>query len=298
MASIGHKCKFMITMAIFALVGTSASAQLLPEDMLPPEEEVEEVRRYTVEIIVFEYSAEVSAGNEIFAPVEPPPVAEPEIPEYGDPTAIVPIEDISDSSNSEFSGLDDGLPRAEEEDTDLELIPALSSIEFRALLPEELTMVGIHERLLKLDAYEPVLWGGWTQTTHERELTPAIRLRALGSPPIRFDGTLTLFLKNYLHLVVDLTREQRIKTIQPVYRQEKPSYRGYRSDDDRGYNTVDTQIIQYKIQEDRLFRSGELRYYDHPKFGVLATVHRVEDDPDEETEGEDPEGRSMLSKNQ
>ena len=296
MASIRRKRKFVMAVAIFALVGTSASAQLLPEDMLPPEEEVEEVRRYSVEIIVFEYSAEVSAGNEIFAPVEPPPVAKPEIPEFGDPTVIVPVEDVADSRSSDFPELDDGLPPAQEEETELELIPGLSSIEFRALLPEELTMAGIHERLLKLDAYKPVLWGGWTQTTHEHELTPAIRLRALGSPPIRFDGTLTLFLKNYLHLVVDLTSEQRIKSIQPVYRQEKPSYRGYRSDDDRGYNTVDTQIIQYKIQEDRLFRSGELRYYDHPKFGVLATVHRIEED--EETDGDDPEGRSMLSKNQ
>jgi len=282
----------MIATAIFALAGASASAQLLPEDMLPPEEEAEEVHRYSVEVIVFEYSAEVSAGNEIFAPVEPPLVAEPEVPEYGDPGVVVPTEDNADRSRSDFPGLDDELPPAEEEDTELELIPALAGIEFRALLPEELTMVGIHKRLLELDAYKPVLWGGWTQTTHEREITPAIRLRALGTPPIYFNGTLTLFLKNYLHLVVDLTREQRIDTIEPIYRQEKPSYGGLRRDDDRGYSTVDTQIIQYQIQEDRLFRSGELRYYDHPKFGVLATVNRV----DEETEEDDPEGRSMLSK--
>ena len=104
------------------------------------------------------------------------------------------------------------------------------------------------------------------------------------------DGTLTLFLKNYLHLVVDLTREQRIEIIQPVYRQEKPSYSGYPDRNDRGYSTVDTQIIHYRIQEDRLFRSGQLRYYDHPKFGVLATVNRVEEE-------EDPEGPTMLSKN-
>jgi hypothetical protein len=294
-ASIRRKRKFAMTAAIFALFGVSAGAQLLPEDMLPPEEEVEEVRRYSVEIIVFEYSAEVSAGNETFAPVEPPPVAEPEIPEFGDPAVIAPVEESVVNDSSDFPVLGDDLPPAEEEDVELELIPGLSSIEFRALLPEELTMVGIHERLLELDAYEPVLWGGWTQTTHERELTPAIRLRALGTPPIHLDGTMTLFLKNYLHLVVDLTREQRIGTIQPIYRQEKSSYRGYKSRNDRDYSVVDTQIIQYQIQEDRLFRSGELRYYDHPKFGVLATVHRVEEDPDGETEA-DPEGRSMLSK--
>ncbi len=291
MARIRRRCIFRTGAAIFALAGASASAQLLPEDMQPPEEEIEEVRRYSVEVIVFEYGDGVAAGNEIFAPVEAelPPDAEFEIPEYGDPTTITPIEDVSDPGSSNFVGLDEELPPVEEEDTELHLIAALSSVEFRALLPEELTMVEIHERLSALDAYKPVLWGGWTQTTHELELTPAIRLRALGTPPIHIDGTLTLFLKNYLHLVVDLTSEQRIEIIQPVYRQEKPSYSGYRGGDDPNYRTVDTQISHYRIQEDRLFRSGQLRYYDHPKFGVLATVNRVEEE-------EDPEGHSLLSK--
>jgi hypothetical protein len=38
--------------------------------------------------------------------------------------------------------------------------------------------------------------------------------------------------------------------------------------------------VSYRIQEDRIFRSGELRYFDHPKFGVLAKVSRVEEDDD------------------
>ena len=33
----------------------------------------------------------------------------------------------------------------------------------------------------------------------------------------------------------------------------------------------------YRIQENRILKNGELRYYDHPKFGVLAKVTRVEE---------------------
>ena len=36
--------------------------------------------------------------------------------------------------------------------------------------------------------------------------------------------------------------------------------------------------VYYRIQEDRILKNGELRYYDHPKFGVLAKVTRVEEE--------------------
>ena len=36
--------------------------------------------------------------------------------------------------------------------------------------------------------------------------------------------------------------------------------------------------VRYRIQEDRILRSGELRYFDHPKFGVLARITRVEEE--------------------
>ncbi len=34
--------------------------------------------------------------------------------------------------------------------------------------------------------------------------------------------------------------------------------------------------VRYRISEDRIFRSGELRYFDHPKFGVLARITRAD----------------------
>ena len=36
--------------------------------------------------------------------------------------------------------------------------------------------------------------------------------------------------------------------------------------------------VYYRISEDRILRNGEVRYYDHPKFGLLARVTRVEEE--------------------
>ncbi len=284
-----------------ALIAIPAAAQSVAETPPADEEIVEDVRYYSVEVIVFEYASSVSAGNEIFDPVEPEEVElsalDPNtgIPVYGDKTTDLALEREADDS-FEFGNYEELV---EEKISELTSIPSMLNIDFRLLTEEELTMNEIHERLLTLDAYLPVLWGGWVQSTHEKDLTPPIRLRTLGTPPLHIDGTLTLYLKNYLHLAVDLTREQHIAAIQPVYRMEKPGRNSDRPmfEDDLEYNVSDRQTIIYQIQEDRLFNSGQLRYYDHPKFGVLARVNRVEiADPEDSDEDEEPiAGRSMLS---
>ncbi len=278
-----------------------AAAQNVTETLPAEEEVVEDVRYYSVEVIVFEYASSVSAGNEVFDPVEPEETElvalDPNtgIPVYGDMTTDASVASVGNDS-IEFGDYEEFV---EEEITELTSIPSMLNIEFRLLTEEELTMSEIHEQLLRLDAYLPVLWGGWVQSTHEKDLTPPIRLRTLGTPPLHIDGTLTLYLKNYLHLAVDLTREQHIAALQPVYRMEKPGRNSGRSsfEYDLDYNVSNRQTIIYHIQEDRLFNSGQLRYYDHPKFGVLARVTRVEiADPQDNDEDEEPlAGRSMLS---
>ncbi len=298
---ISARLTLALTCALTALIALPVAAQSVPEGQPAEEEVVEEVRYYSVEVIIFEYASNVPAGNEVFDPVVPEEPATPGldselsseyiIPVYGDTRAGTEVDAI------EFGEFEN----VEEEITELTTIPSLSNIEFRLLTEEELTMSEIHERLLTLDAYLPVLWGGWVQSTHEEDVTPSIRLRSLGTPPLHIDGTLTLYLRNYLHLAVDVTREQHIAVFEPVYRMEKPTrYSDNRSsfEDDLGYNTSDSQTIVYRIQEDRLFNSGQLRYYDHPKFGVLARVNRVEiADPEEEDE-DSLASRSMLSATQ
>lgn len=294
MAIDWYKTGRSVLVSACALFSLSVAAQLLPEEPLEGEGVIEEARVYSVEIIVFEYASNVTAGNEIFEAIEDEQTeSDNAIPVFGDMAAESAVQP-DQTETVEFGNFTDVV---EEEITELELMPSMSAVNFRLLTAEELTMVGIHERLVTLDAYEPVLWSGWMQSTREKDATPSIQLRALGTPPLHIDGTLTLYLKNYLHLVVDLTREQKIARFQPIIRHEQPSRDNVRSGGNNEYTAADMQTIIYHIQEDRLFQSGQLRYYDHPKFGVLARVNRVEGTaPEDDAEDEDdPSGRSMLS---
>ncbi len=125
---------------------------------------------------------------------------------------------------------------------------------FARLRRSDFTMGDIRGRLDRLRAYQPVMHFGWTQATYPAELTRDIELASLAGTASGINGTLKLYLSRFLHLVVDLQMDAEADTFAPA------------------------APLRYRIQEDRIFRSGELRYYDHPKFGVLAKVTRAEED--------------------
>ncbi|MBT8092216.1 MAG: peptidoglycan binding protein CsiV [Gammaproteobacteria bacterium] len=132
----------------------------------------------------------------------------------------------------------------------------LPAIEFVRLDPGDYTMDDIMGHLRRIDIYRPVMHFGWVQTTLPDELTRSIQLASLARPASGLDGTLRLYLSRFLHLVVELEMEAGQTDVPGIVDTSAPVY--------------------YRIQENRIFRSGELRYFDHPKFGVLAKVTRVE----------------------
>lgn len=190
------------------------------------EDEQIDVRRYTVEIIIFSYAQEVSTGTEIFPADEPP------------------IEEFLE---------DDFLI----EDSPIEPLPEPVQYELVALSDQDFSLDDIYERMEQLDVYEPLMHFGWTQPTYPKEDTVARPLNSFAAPPAGLEGDLTLYLSRYLHLVVDLQLDAP-----PTSEPEVP--------------------IRYRIEEDRIFRNGDLRYYDHPKFGLLAKITRVEEPEAEE----------------
>ena len=147
---------------------------------------------------------------------------------------------------------------------------ALPDNGFTRLRRSDFTMGDIRGRLDRLDAYRPVMHFGWTQTTYPAELTRSIKLTSLTAQAGGFNGTVKLYLSRFLHLVVDLQMDTEAERLADTF--------------------APAAAFSYRIQEDRIFRSGELRYFDHPKFGVLAKVSRVEEDDDAET----PDNRELL----
>jgi hypothetical protein len=243
----------VVTTIAMILVCAASAAQTIVE----PEET--EHPRYTVEVIIFEYAEEVSVGTERFLPDEPPPksddLAEEELV-YGDELTAPPVADD-------------------------QLEPA--GPEFVVHVEEELTMGDVASRLERLDVYRPVMHFAWTQVTRPEEETQPIELRALAEPPVGLEGSFTLYLSRYLHLVVDLSLEQQPGFSDPVTIDEPaPVYSDGRGG--AGYDALQPSPVRFRINEDRIFKSGDLRYFDHPKFGVLAKITRVEEPEDEEPE--------------
>ena len=247
----------LIPTLLSLLLLTPALAQQ-PEAETLDAEEVEEIRRYTVEVIVFRYAQEVSTGSEVFLPDEPEP--EPELDADG-PVEFVQV-----------------LPPEPVEEEEPEPLP---DTELALLAEEDYQLVEIFDRMENLDVYEPVMHFGWTQATWPKEETEAIPLARFAELPEGLDGSLTLYLSRYLHLVVDLAwqapqdAEAMVAGRDPVTRsgdsQTVSGLLGFLDDED-----PEPLPTYYRIQEDRILKNGELRYYDHPRFGVLAKVTRVE----------------------
>ena len=253
---MSHVSLIRRTIFLAMLPLTTASAQ----DALIEEEP--EVRRYTVEMIIFKYAQEVGVGTETFTgekllPDEPLPI-DGDIPMLSDGLAQPGIE-----------------PEAESDDDPV----VLRDVEFVLLDKEDYTMDDIMRRLRRLDVYDPIMHFGWTQATWPEEETQSIELASLAAPPIDLNGSVKVYLSRFLHLVIDLELDAPVANAAP--RRFDDSYASYGDigELDRfGSVAPRTGPVRYRIEEDRIFRSGELRYFDHPKFGVLARVTRVEED--------------------
>jgi hypothetical protein len=249
--------KLTITLLSLAMFLPAMAQEMLGDIEL---EEVPEIRRYTVEVIVFRYAQEVMTGSEIFLPDEPEP---------------------------EMLPLDEDIDFVEEppEEPGEELEP-LPDAELVVLDEADFQLGDIMDRMKRLDIYEPIMHFGWTQATWPNEQTDAIPLHRLALPPAGLDGELTLYLGRYLHLVVDL--QLRATDFLGINQDEVEQLGDVTVSD--LLNGIDAQPGElpayYRIQENRILKNGELRYYDHPKFGVLAKVTRVEDEEAESGEAE------------
>jgi len=277
------------TLLTTVLFLASAGAQEAVDDDLVEEQPI---RRYTVEVIVFSYEENVSVGSEIFLP-DKPPEEEPLLDEDGNPILtdedLAPIfsDDVAEEVQPAWAVV---LPVRTTVDGKA-IAPIVSGIDAGALNPfelvllpeEEFTLVDVARKFELLDAYKTMMHFGWTQPTFPEEDTPAIELRLLAEPPEGLAGTLTLYLSRYLHLVVDLALDAPDEFEVEVVDDDSFFSFGDARERYGDVHAFEPMPVRFRIQENRILKNGELRYFDHPKFGVLAKVMRVEE-PEEEDE--------------
>jgi len=222
-------------------------------------EEPDEIPRFTVEVIIFRYAQDVSVGSEVFAADLP------------DPDILLP-EDETGEETAEELVFDDTTDPAEAPIAEENLFP---DPELVLLPPEQFELDTVMGHLKRLDVYEPLMHFGWTQAAWPEEETLPLELRSLAPPPPGLGGTLTLYLSRYLHLVVDLALDA--PEAAPGSSDPMQTYGDYRTLNDFGEPSA-TGPVRYRIQENRILKNGDLRYYDHPKFGVLAKITRIEEE--------------------
>jgi hypothetical protein len=241
------------------------------------ETEEEPLRRYSVELIVFEY-LDRAGDNELFLPDMPEPDAGPEDPYAADASGDADL--AGPRYGDELPAAAD-QPAAETADLylePLEEIPTFESAGFEILKPADYALTDAYRRLERLDAYRPLMHGAWIQPALEHDKSLALPLRRIGDPPLRLNGTVTLYLSRFLHLVVDVALEEKSPLRPDALTERIPNYADNRGNRRFGINPAFvTPSVFYRIQDDRIMRSGDLRYFDHPKFGVLAKVMRIEE---------------------
>lgn len=199
-------------------------------------EEQVPIKYYTVELIVFTYEENVGVGTEVFPP-----------------------DEIA-ATHDQLEELAVVQKQRRHPDA-VGLRPVL-------LAEDDFTLVSEARRLQLLDAYRPIMHVGWTQAGFPLQDVDALDLTTFGNVPPGLSGSFTLYLARYLHLVVDLEMDG------------SPEEIGVQFDDEPAYSLTDISPpvgpVHYRIQEDRIVKNGEIRYFDHPKFGVVAKVTRVE----------------------
>ena len=306
---------------------TSAQDTLVEESA----DDAEPRPRYTVEVIIFVYTEDASVGSEIFVPDPPPPeeavlldedgnpiivdeqgnvlaVGE-EVPEFGDTVSDEAQDDAElgedapptwiavPSADALFNGDDESAVSAQAMTSLGPDMDADNPFQLVLLQEDEMQLGNVVDRFELLDAYETLMHFGWTQPTFPEEETPPIDLQLFGEPPPGLAGTVTLYLSRYLHFVVDLALDAPADPEEDVFEDDSVPRFG---DDRPSYSDIYQEYVgpvRFRIQDDRILKNGELRYFDHPKFGVLAKVTRVEEPEDDEdsASGEENPGSAGSS---
>lgn len=113
---------------------------------------------------------------------------------------------------------------------------------YPTLPADQLQLGGASRRLLSSAEFSPILHAGWRQPTEPNEVAAAMPVAGnrLGAT---VNGTVRVSLDRFLRIEVDLAM-----------------------DDGSGQ--------RFHLDQARRVRSGEVHYFDHPHFGVLAVVNR------------------------
>lgn len=160
---------------------------------------------------------------------------------------------------------------------------------FRRVGRQALQLGGVYQRLRNLPGIRPLAHLAWRQTGLDVEKAIPVHITSgdvrevLGGERIpSLEGTARLYRERYLHLQLDL----RYFRPDPSALQPMPGARPSEpeapagppgagvepSEELRQPPPHEPAPIYFRLTESRRMRSGEIHYFDHPYFGVIALV--------------------------
>ncbi|MDH3978167.1 MAG: peptidoglycan binding protein CsiV [Gammaproteobacteria bacterium] len=235
--------------------------------------------RYTVEIIIFQHSDQSRNTPET-------PAASSMIPDSALELQLDASRSLTDGT---LSGMNEYAAR-----------PPIA-FHLLALKPEYPAVVKIdtkngqlnrtYARLQRVDAYEPVVHTAWIHLAQSSELAQPYTINAALPDTGEITGSVTLYKERFVHLELDLsltipaamqvtdslqTTESRLQ-VEAIFETGTAQENG---DEKRMPAMIVSQDSQYQLQESRRVRNGQLHYFDHPQFGVIAVVQVIETQPD------------------
>jgi hypothetical protein len=155
---------------------------------------------------------------------------------------------------------------------------------------DELTLLPTLDRLDRLDAYTPLIHGGWEQNGLAEADAVPIDLGEFDSSNPR--GTIRLHMSRYLHISVDMAYRPELLPPEPPGDPLGPRTAPTVTEPPFGFRpfaaSEEPEPAAYIMLEQRRILRGELNYFDHPAFGLLLQITLApepESDPAPDAEG-------------
>ncbi|MEJ2425150.1 MAG: CsiV family protein [Candidatus Thiodiazotropha sp.] len=137
------------------------------------------------------------------------------------------------------------------------------AIPFKQLPAEERQLTGTWQALRRSRDYRPLYLLAWRQPVSAPEQAEPVYFSLAsddGSSAPKLEGTVSFGLKRYLHMSADILL--RLPAQHEANTQDEMQY--------------PPEHRNYRMQETRRMRSGQLNYLDHPVLGIITVAERYQ----------------------
>ncbi|MEM9171593.1 MAG: CsiV family protein [Pseudomonadota bacterium] len=210
----------------------------LAQDAQPTPDAPPPPPEYEIELIVFEYVGGVVGSREDW--------------DY--------IDTGRAQKQAELDAIADALVESEpipievmEPDTQ-EPTPERLPLEFTPLIRDDFLLPDIETKMRNSRDYRPIYHAAWRQVIYDAANESPLPIGRVGQPPESLTGDTSIYVSRFLHLKLDL---QLTKTR-------------------TGENGEPMAPLVYTLNERRKMRSGELHFFDHPRFGAVVLISRTD----------------------